>query len=234
MARCGWLLICDSSSPFIGTICRRLVELQAYPAYSTRARPLLTMNACCSPAAYATRTRQTCTLASCKSGQSVVARTLVISKVPNLAYIRGTHGPLRPKSIYILTSRMCRLRGVVVLTNDPILSIWLTFAPGKLFASYYTCFIHSPASDVCSAPSTFGGGLFAALLVVTAIRKRRIAPLSQNPCAPVGGPSSRTQDRSRGVEALKTGVAPSSSREDHVGHTRNNFWPASRLRSCFS
>ena len=66
----------------------------------------------------------------------------------NSAYMHGTNGI----SIYSNRMKVLRWIGTLFVPNDLILSKMLTFAPGKLLASYCTSFIHSSAPGVCPAP----------------------------------------------------------------------------------
>lgn len=94
-------------------------------------------------------------LAPCKSDQNITAAcSLPNSGMANSAYMHGTNGI----SIYSNRMKVLRWIGTLFVPNDLMLSKMLTFAPGKLFASYCTSFIHSSASGVCPAPSNIFEG----------------------------------------------------------------------------
>lgn len=93
-------------------------------------------------------------LAPCKSSQSIIITPVFSpsnSKWPITWYGWAYEGLI---SIHSELMKMMGSIGVLVLPTDVILSKMLTFAPGKLSASYYTSFIHSPASGVRYLPSS--------------------------------------------------------------------------------
>ena len=85
--------------------------------------------------------------------------SLAERQVAQLRYIHGTDEIPKARSACIGVMTMLRSKAAFALLNNLILSKMLTFAPGKLLASYYTSFIHCctlqlPASaQLLSTPS---------------------------------------------------------------------------------